>query len=383
MNLNALTFIDQQQDGAGREVLMQLPGMTETIADAIMDWLDDDDEPREFGAEIEYYSALPTPYEPTNGPFESVEQLMLVKGVTPQLLFGSDFNRNMMLDTNEQNAPMATGVDNTQGNMDRGWSAYLTLYSMEKNVDPEGNPRVYLNQTDAQTLHDALTEVLDSDKATFIVAFRQNGRYTNNNPSQPLAGQMPDMSVALQADITSLYALIDEKVQFTDSSQQTIVVDSPWQSANLGSLMLDLPKLMQYCTTTDQEIIPGRVNINQASRVVLEGIPGMQAEWVEAILASRDPDPDQASPTRLHETWLLSEGIVTEISDMEALAPFITAGGDVYRGQIVGYFEDGNTAARAEVFFDATQLLPRVLFWRDISHLGRGFPAASLGVRGG
>ena len=37
---------------------MGLPGMTEDVADAILDWLDTDDEPRELGAEIEYYSGL-------------------------------------------------------------------------------------------------------------------------------------------------------------------------------------------------------------------------------------------------------------------------------------------------------------------------------------
>ena len=43
-------------------LLMSLPGMSEDVADAILDWLDEDDEPRPFGAELEYYSTLPTPY---------------------------------------------------------------------------------------------------------------------------------------------------------------------------------------------------------------------------------------------------------------------------------------------------------------------------------
>ena len=60
---------------------------------------------------------------------------------------------------------------------------------------------------------------------------------------------------------------------------------------------------------------------------------------------------------------------------------YVTCRGGVYRGQVVGYFEDG-PAARAEVVFDTTSDKPRRLFWRDIGHLGRGFSTATLGAGG-
>src|SRR5690606_38691018 len=70
-------------------MLLALPGMTEDVADAILDWLDADDEPRPLGAEFEdYYLNLQPAYKPANGPIDSIEQLLLVRGVTPQLLFG-------------------------------------------------------------------------------------------------------------------------------------------------------------------------------------------------------------------------------------------------------------------------------------------------------
>ena len=40
-----------QADNIAVSLLMALPGMTEEIADCIMDWLDDDEEPRPYGAE--------------------------------------------------------------------------------------------------------------------------------------------------------------------------------------------------------------------------------------------------------------------------------------------------------------------------------------------
>ena len=99
LNLNALLLIEEQataigMESAGRDMLMALPGMSEDIADAILDWIDDDDEPREFGAEFDYYASLDPPYAPKNGPLETVEELLLVRDVFPTLLFGMDVNRN-------------------------------------------------------------------------------------------------------------------------------------------------------------------------------------------------------------------------------------------------------------------------------------------------
>jgi type II secretory pathway component PulK len=57
----------------------------EIITDSILDWVDEDDLHHVNGAEKNYYSSLPEPYEPKNGAFEIIEELTLVKGVTPQV----------------------------------------------------------------------------------------------------------------------------------------------------------------------------------------------------------------------------------------------------------------------------------------------------------
>ena len=62
------------------------------------------------------------------------------------------------------------------------------------------------------------------------------------------------------------------------------------------------------------------------------------------------------------------------------LSPFVGRGGNAFAAQIVGCFQGGGPSARAEVIFDATVTPPRVLFWRDISHLGRGYSLNMLGV---
>ncbi|UKL13997.1 type II secretion system minor pseudopilin [Dissulfurimicrobium hydrothermale] len=58
------------------------------IVDGILDWRDPDNIPRENGAEDEVYLAKTPPYLPANGPFHTLEELLLVNGVTQELFYG-------------------------------------------------------------------------------------------------------------------------------------------------------------------------------------------------------------------------------------------------------------------------------------------------------
>ncbi len=67
----------------------------------------------------------------------TVEELLRVRDVTPDLLFGRDVNRNGQIDaaeiareqTNEFAKSELMTEEEQAGSLDRGWSAYLTLYS--------------------------------------------------------------------------------------------------------------------------------------------------------------------------------------------------------------------------------------------------------------
>jgi hypothetical protein len=60
--------------------------------------------------------------------------------------------------------------------------------------------------------------------------------------------------------------------------------------------------------------------------------------------------------------------------------PYLTTGGDVYRAQVVGYFDDSGLSARAEVVVDGTTSPPRQVYWKDLRLLGRGYSLESLGA---
>ena len=60
------------------------------LVDAILDWMDEDSQPRANGAEEDFYLALDAPRHCRNGLFASVEELLLVRGMTRELLYGDD-----------------------------------------------------------------------------------------------------------------------------------------------------------------------------------------------------------------------------------------------------------------------------------------------------
>ncbi len=74
-------------EGMLKEVLKKgglPPEEAESVGDAILDWRDEDDMPRANGAESAYYASLPLPVKPRNGKLRSVDELLSVKGVTPE-----------------------------------------------------------------------------------------------------------------------------------------------------------------------------------------------------------------------------------------------------------------------------------------------------------
>ena len=72
------------------ERLLTLLGHPTGWIDALLDWMDVDDQPRVGGAERDYYMNLKKPYPAKNGALNSVQELLLVKGVEPEILYGKE-----------------------------------------------------------------------------------------------------------------------------------------------------------------------------------------------------------------------------------------------------------------------------------------------------
>lgn len=395
LNLNMVLAVDKKLSGAGRRMLMALPGMTEDVADAILDWIDLDDEPRDYGAEIESYAALSPAYATKNGPLDTLEELLLVRGVTPSFLFGLDTNRNHLVDKTESTGAMIVDAGNSEGTMDCGWAAYLTIHSQEANRQADGQARIDLakeasTEEDRKKFYEELEAVLEPEWAKFIVFWRQGSDSDNSTaPPRPLAECEPDFSQQFQRKPATVLDLIGKPVRCRVKGQSSAVaIETPFPDAPVASALF-LPKLLDHCTVGSTSTVKGRININMASRVVLSavlsGVLGSDdesfdpTEIVNSIVSERPADPNQADESFNYETWLYSRAIL-DLDQMKKLFPYVCAKGSVYRAQVIGYFDKGGPSARIEVVIDATNIPPRIVFWRDMTHLGRGYPLETLGI---
>jgi len=114
------------------------PQEVENIVDAIKDWIDPDSETTRFGAETTYYEALENPYPCKDGPFEFVEELLLVRGITKELFYGLGERP--------------------------GISRYLSPY---------GDGKININTADPLVLG-ALSDRIDQDMVEDMIAYRED-----------------------------------------------------------------------------------------------------------------------------------------------------------------------------------------------------------------
>ncbi len=84
------------------------------VSDSIQDWIDPDDATRPAGAESDYYQGLMPPYYAKNAPIDDIEELQLIKGVTPLMFKGgsvADPNARSSITTRlRQRAGPGTGL---------------------------------------------------------------------------------------------------------------------------------------------------------------------------------------------------------------------------------------------------------------------------------
>lgn len=403
-NINRLTEFEGDDDDSTTpyDAISWIPGMTEDIANAIMDWIDSDEERRVGGAESADYQGLAVPYSARNAPMESIEELLQIQGITPALYYGEDANRNGMLDPNEDDGNESLPNDNADGVLDVGFREFFTVSSKERNSTSTGEKKININGTILTELFDEIEEAFDTETATFIVAYRLWGN-ENADPAtvKSLTVDQKELAQAISGSLTSqqgisitrngmnlnqvsaysfrsIYDVIDAQVEAEiNNAPQTLT--SPWTS---GNLLEKMPEFEDSFTHIDDAVLDGRININIARREVLLAIPDMTESMADMIVSMRPPIEDSGVASsvmavRGSPTWLLGESVV-DLNTFRRLGPWLTTGGDVFSFQALGHFDQGGPTTRLEAMIDATQNPPRVIFQRDLTPLGRGFHPALL-----
>src|SRR5262249_25017144 len=141
-----------------------------------------------------------------------------------------------------------------------------------------------------------------------------------------------------------------------------------------------LPKVLDKLTTTDpNQDLPARVNVNTAPQAVLLALPGLAEADVQAILSARPTPSSLSAPDPIYQTpaWLITDAHLKP-DTLRTMERFITARTQVYRVQSVGHFDNGGPTVRVEAIIDTNRGRPRIVYWRDLSELGRGFNLSGM-----
>jgi type II secretory pathway pseudopilin PulG len=415
LNINAMIANDPTGK-ALYDALMKLPNMTAEVADAIVDWVDADDIPGNpdtggggtGGAEMAYYEALNPPYKVKNGPLNSLDELLLVKGVTPQLLYGTDRNRNGL-------------ADDGGAALDRGWSDYLTVHGRELNIDSSGQLRIWINGDDPRAVYNALISAVGDEMAAYIMGWKLFGRQAqtrlddNGNPipNQPGGGKgggkggggkggggkggggsqqkvrvggLDELIAAVETRlestsssggaINSIVDLIQTRLTLPRTSgsggggqggnpSETVVYYSPLNDPSRRTELL--PLLLDKTTTKEAvELIP-RLNVLTAPREVIAGLPGLEETDVDAILSARE-GLTFGDPASQNTAWLITAANLSR-NKFKRIEKYVTGTSMIYRVESIGYFTGGGTAARVEAIIDTNMGAPRIVFFRELSDL--------------
>jgi type II secretory pathway component PulK len=304
---------------ASPDVLINLPNMPPELAYSITDWRDGDEEVLEDGAEDSYYMALAVPYHCKNAPFETVEELLLVRGAYPELLYGYA-GAQQTRQTTRGGARLGT-----QSAL--GLADFLTVYSGRTNAAAEAAGAaaptvVNINdRNQRQQLRQLLIQVFGQQRGGEISGqIRGRDQYT---------------------DIFDFYF----KLRLTPDEFQAI-------AGQLG--------------TSSNPSQRGRINLNTAPREVLLCLPNLDETDVSKILGMRTG------------TTLAFESIaaVAEALGEKAvgLGNFITTTSNQYSADIVAASLDGRAFRRVRVVVDisSANAPPRIVYRRDLTD--RGWP---------
>ena len=327
---------------APASVLLMLPGMTPDIADAIVDWRDDNDTPSPYGAESEYYQSLG--YRAKNGPFETVEELLLVKGMTPQILYGMDANHNGLLDPEESAAGGGmTSMVGTNGDTGRGLLPFVSVTgpgNAPTGQAAQAQQLINVNANNNQPVQDLLRGSLASDRFSSVGTAAANGRPFRNMVDFYVKTRMKPEEFALVA------------------TRLTVQGGAPNGA---------------------------KININTAPPEVIRALPQMQESDVNALVSARQ-NADTSTIAWLADT-------LPDKNKAVAIGDSITGRSYRFSADVVGVSGDGRAYHRVRVTVDATTTPAVITSRRDLTSAGwpmgderaalRSGAALAMGMGGG
>lgn len=307
---------------ANKAQLLALPNMEEAFVDAIIDWRDTNLTPEPLGAEDEYYGSLAEPYLTKNANFDTIEELLLVRDITITELFGEDTNRNGVLDANENDGEDNLPLDNHDGELDRGWWPYITVYSAAPNKDADGLARLNVNTATKEEMQLQLGEYLDERRIDAIISARGEAQFGN-------VGQLLD-------------------VRYEEGGQRAIPQDV-------------FKNICDLVTTSNDTQLPGLININTSPLTVLKTLYPNNEELAQRIIEYRESsDGPFDSIADLLDVEAINEDRFKNVVSM------VCVRSDVFSIMATGAVENPPALCQLYAVIDRGAEVPAIRLWKMI-----------------
>jgi DNA uptake protein ComE-like DNA-binding protein len=309
------------------EQLRALDLLTAPQIDAVIDWRDTNDRIQPGGAERGYYEQLKLPYDIRNGPLQTMRELLLVRDIDQAAYFGEDINENGMIDTNEDDGEASWPPDDADGRLTIGLAGLTTIYSYEWNRTVTGTERLEVNSAGENEFVTQLN--FTQGLASAVVKKRANGEFKKLTE---LVGIKADQSQAAK----------------DEDREKVSEITLEWLAGHLDEL-----------TLSDDERLPGRININTASRAVLMTLPQMTADAADTIVNYR---VSAQGPFRSVGELLLSRTL--DAKQFTAVAELVTVRSNVFTIESRGRTPWG-ISERITAIVDRRAQPIKVLYWHQ------------------
>ncbi len=270
----------------------------------------------------------------------------------------------------------------------------ITVYAADKNVDAEGQNRVNINSANQQQLSQVQGEngqqILSQGEAQSIIDQRDQQQYNNigelvNTPavSQNMFNNIRNqISVDDQENRVNINSASTNELQSLDGIDNGVAEDiiryrnEQGQFNNVDDIQQakvvnsdDMSTLADKLTTTDEQAVQGKININTASETVLALLPGMDEEKAGAIVQAREANQaasteEEAVPGFENTAQLLEvEGI--DQNTFGQIAGVITCRSYTFMIEAHGVGIDGKDIGYCMAIIDRTGDSIEIKMWRQ------------------
>ena len=249
-------------------------------------------------------------------PYRTVRDLARVQGMTPELLYGQQGAANLNASAGVD-SDIATGTTATQQNVP-GLIDLVTVYSIDKNADANGNQRVNINNADGQQVtqiqgnnnqpvfspgeKDALVQQREFDSIGDLIDATAVTEQVFNNIREQISVESDEDD---EEDIVNINTADAGRLQTLDGIDDGIanrIIDhrnSQGNFQNVDQIKVvrliteqEFSSIVDQITTTDDAIISGGININTAPQEILQLLPGMDSDKADAIISHRESQPE-------------------------------------------------------------------------------------------